>query len=82
MQRLKNIMIAIDQLIWTIITFGKGCPDETMSAAAYRLEQQGKIQGKVFRPVIDFLFFFDNNHCKESYFSEINKKQLPKEYRV
>jgi hypothetical protein len=50
-QRILNLLIVIDQLIYVVITLGSGCPDETMSSAAWRLEQKGKIQGKIFRPL-------------------------------
>ena len=48
-QRILNLLIALDQLAWVIITLGKGYPDETISAAAWRMEQQGKIAGRVLR---------------------------------
>ena len=35
------MLIAIDQLLWVLLTLGKGHPDETISAA-WRMEQQGK----------------------------------------
>lgn len=80
-QRIINFLICLDQLIFNIITLGSSSPDETMSAAAYRLEQDGKLIGKIFRPLIDYMFFFDPKHCEESYKSEFEKKQLPTEYR-
>jgi hypothetical protein len=70
-QRALNLLIAIDQLIYVVITFGRGHPDETMSAAAWRLEQKGRWQGKLFRPLIDKLFWFDPDHCRTSYESEL-----------
>lgn len=66
MRRLLNILIAIDQLIFCLITLGDSNPDETMSAAAWRLEKEGYWQGKLFRPLIDFIFFFQKDHCKKS----------------
>jgi hypothetical protein len=72
-QRILNLLIAIDQLIYVVITLGSGCPDETMSSAAWRLEQKGKIQGKIFRPLIDWLFWFDPDHCRTSYESEVKR---------
>jgi hypothetical protein len=75
-QRILNLLIAIDQLIYVIITLGRGCPDETMSSAAWRLEQSGKIQGKIFRPLIDWLFWFDPDHCRTSYESEVRRARL------
>ena len=79
--RLLNFLISMDQFAFSVITLGKGAPDETMSAAAWRLEQEGKWQGKLFRPMIDKLFFFDKFHCKSSFESDMNRKQLPDIYR-
>lgn len=79
--RLKNILIALDQLLYTIITLGSGNPDETCSSAAYRMEAEGKFFG-FFRPIIDTLFFFDDNHCKESYENELAKKDFIKTYNL
>ena len=79
-QRILNLMISFDQFFFSLITFGGADPDETMSAAAWRLEKNGKIAGRIFRPIIDTLFFFDDNHCKESYESEVERKQLHSEY--
>jgi hypothetical protein len=76
-KRILNILIAVDQLAYVIITLGNGNPDETLSAAAWRLEKQGKIQGKILRPVIDWIFWFDPMHCLNSYVSELlNAKRL------
>lgn len=81
LRRLKNVAIAFDQLVWVLVTFGNGLPDETLSAAAWRMEQQGKLAGRVLRPTIDLLFFFDKNHCRNAYLSEFRKLQLPGSYR-
>lgn len=79
-QRILNLLIALDQLVYVVITLGVGMPDETMSAAAYRMELAGKPAG-VFRRFIDALFWFDADHCHQAYLSEVGKKQLPSEYR-
>lgn len=80
-QRLLNVLIALDQLIYVLITLGKGSPDETLSAAAWRTEQDGKFFGRVFRPVIDLLFLpFERDHCRLSFESEINRSHLPEDY--
>lgn len=53
--------------------------DETLSAHSFRDHKNGvRLWPKT---VIDFLFFFDENHCEESYQSEIDRRQLPPEYR-
>ena len=72
-RRILNILISIDQLLYVLITFGNGDPDETMSAAAYRLEQQNRLAGKLFRPIIDKIFWFDPMHCMKSYEAELEK---------
>jgi hypothetical protein len=73
---IKNVLIGIDQLANTIF---RGEPDETLSSRAWRLEQE---RGRKWpRILIDLLFFFDKNHCYESYLSEIESKQLPSSMR-
>ena len=76
MKRLKNILIAIDQLVNAICG---GWPDETLSSAAHRMEKSGKRSWP--RKLIDALFFFDKNHCAESYESERIGRQSPPELR-
>ena len=77
-QYLLNNAIAFDQQVNTLLG---GSPDETLSARAYRTEQQGKVFGRFFRPLIDALFWFDPDHCKSAYNSELRKLQLPGSYR-
>lgn len=82
-RRLLNLLIAIDQLLWVVFTLGKGSPDETISAAAWRMEHQGKLAGRVLRPVIDAIFLpLERDHCRLSYESEIAGAQLPDSYRA
>ena len=81
-QRILNILIAIDHLAWVVLTLGKGYPDETISAASWRMEQQGKIAGRVLRPLIDLLFLpIERDHCRLSFESEVRGAQLPAVYR-
>lgn len=80
-QRMLNISIAFDQLLYVLLTFGAGSPDETLSAAAWRSEGNGKLLGRIFRPIIDALFWFDPKHCQTSFESELNGRHLPMEYR-
>jgi hypothetical protein len=72
---IKNILIAFDQLCNTLLW---GAPDETVSARAYRLKDDGWWLPYV---LINFLFFWQDNHCEGSYTSEVIRKHLPKEYR-
>ena len=81
-QRILNFLVAIDQLIYVLLTLGAGHPDETLSAAAWRTEQSGKLGGRIFRPVIDLLFLpLERDHCRKAYEAEKHGAQLPKEYR-
>jgi hypothetical protein len=76
MTRLKHILIALDQLVNAI--FG-GWPDETISSRAWRWEKDGVRSWP--RGLIDALFFFDPDHCRESFESERHGRQLPRELR-
>jgi hypothetical protein len=71
----KRVLIAIDQL-FNALVFGQ--PDETLSARAYRLKDEGWWLAYVG---INGLFFWQKNHCKGSYMSEVLRKHLPEEYR-
>lgn len=68
---LKQIAIAIDQLFNTLLG---GYSDETLSARAHRT-------GSAWEPVIDALFFWQEDHCFQSYLSEKERKQLPGAYQ-
>lgn len=81
-RRALNILIALDQFLFCLVTLGRASPDETMSAAAWRLERDGRWAGRVFRPLIDTLFFFDPGHCRASFESEREGSQLPSQYQA
>lgn len=66
--------IAVDQLANALL---QGKADETLSSRAYRAELKGRAFGKIFRPVIDGLFFWQYNHCYNAFLEEVNRKQLP-----
>jgi len=74
---IKQILIAFDQLLNTLIG---GCADETLSSHAYRMHRDGKPWG-FLRRVIDAIFFWQTEHCYESYISEKERRQLPPEFR-
>lgn len=82
-RRLLNVLIAVDQLLWVLATLGNGMPDETISAAAWRMERQGKLAGRILRPLIDLLFRpLEREHCRLSYESEVRGAQLPPTYQA
>lgn len=75
-QYIKNMLIAIDQLFNAAI--GGYC-DESLSSRVYRWEQNGVRAWP--RRLIDRIFFWEPNHCRESYRSEREGRQLPPELR-
>lgn len=72
----KYVFIGIDQLINAILG---GWPDETLSSASYRMDRDGIRSWP--RKLIDGLFFWEKDHCKNSYESERLRRQLPPELR-
>lgn len=81
-QRALNLLIALDQLAYVLLTLGAGHPDETLSAAAWRTEQAGRPWGRIFRPVIDCIFLpVERDHCRTAFEAERRKAHLPPEYR-
>ncbi len=82
-QRCKHLLIAIDQLLWVALPLGNGMPDETISAAAWRMEQQGKLAGRVLRPLIDLIFRpLEHDHCRASFLAELRGAHKPQEERT
>ena len=75
----KEFLIGLDQSLNTLIKLsdGYGYADEMLSARAWRLRHQHP----QLRIWIDRLFFWDTNHCEECYLIELERKQLPPEYR-
>lgn len=76
----KRVLVSLDQAVNVIILFGR--EDETVSARCWRLRTV--FPWNIARRLIDLvaLLFRDKNHCEESYQSELQGKQLPKEYRA
>ena len=80
-RRLLNILIALDQLVYVLLTLGHGSPDETLSAAAYRLWIRDQIGGRWFKPAIDLLFLpLQRDHCRHAYRAEMERRHLPGGY--
>jgi len=86
MERLKHnlwqLLISVDQLFnvfVALVTFRKAWADMTLSAMAWHWNITGKRRW-VYR-CIDTLFFFDKDHCRESYRNECERTQTPLEIR-
>jgi len=78
LERLINVIFALDCFLFSLATLGRSYPYESFSSAAYRAEKYGRLYGK-FRPVIDTLLWFDKNHCERSY--KQAKLNLPEDMR-
>lgn len=73
---LKQVLIAFDQLINALLG---GWADESLSAHAWRQHLEGKRNWPYL--LIDAILFFDGNHCRTSYESELERTQLPSSMR-
>lgn len=76
MPRWKSVLVAFDQFINALCA---GWPDETISSRAWRWHVAGVRSWPC--KLIDALFWFDPEHCQESYFTERLGRQLPPECR-
>jgi len=75
--RLKQFLIALDQLINTLVG---GWADETLSARAYRCHRT-KPHWRTVMYVLDAAFFWQDAHCSASFRSEMERLHLPLVYR-
>lgn len=80
---LLQLGIAVDQVLNVLITpfHGGAWADETLSARAYRMDQDGKPWGRILRPLIDMLFFWQDQHCRTAYRYDIQRRMIPPEDR-
>lgn len=70
-----QILIAYDQLV---NTYFRGWADESISSRAYRYSLSVPCDNCQWaKKLIDKIFFFDPNHCEESYKSEKERLQMP-----
>ena len=74
MDYIKNILISIDQLVNTILS---GEPDESLSSRAWRHYEDGSLKWP--KILIDIIFFWEDNHCYNSYLAELNRDHLKDE---
>lgn len=74
-----QILVAYDQLINALFM---GWADESISSRSYRKSLENPcFNCEWVRKLIDKIFFFDPNHCEQSYRSEKNRSQLPPSLR-
>ena len=70
--RLFQALISIDQTFNTLI--GSGWADETLSAFSHR--RQGWR-----RSVVNAIFFWQTDHCRDAFNAELERRQYRPEYR-
>ena len=75
--KLLQIAIWVDQ---GFNVFFGGYADETISARAYRSSYNSS-RWNTIKNIIDFLFFWQDYHCLQSYLAEKHRKQYPAHYR-
>ena len=75
---LLQIAIAFDQLINALLD---GFADETLSARAHRMRAKEHKYWGWTAGAIDFLFFWQDQHCYHSYLAEMQRRQTPDVYR-
>jgi len=69
--RILRILISLDVFLFALLCFGNVKRGETASAAAWSLEMDGKWQGKLSRPIIDWLFRpLQKDHCLNAWLVE------------
>lgn len=71
---LLALLIAIDQLVNALLC---GQPDETLSSRAHRMRVKGHRYWGWTARAIDTVFFWDRDHCRKAYESELRRRHLP-----
>jgi hypothetical protein len=77
MAGMNQVLIAVDQLANALFL---GYADETLSARLYR-NRANSGWWEFWYETVNGLFFWQKDHCLDSYLAEQTRKQLPKEYR-
>lgn len=88
---MRQLLIWVDQG-FNVLTWAKadatsgfwsgfGYADETLSARAWRLRETTQNWDQ-FRTLVDTLFFWQKNHCQNSYNRELARKGMPKVYQT
>ncbi len=70
MNPILRFLLWLDIKLFVLVTLGNCRSGETISAASWSLKLDGKWQGKVSVPIIDFLarLVFDGpDHCRRAY---------------
>jgi len=79
-----QILLALNKLANALIpplTGTLSYAGEPLSARCYRAWRDGRTWGRVLLPVIDMLFFRQDEHCRNAYLHTLERRHLPPEYR-
>jgi len=69
--RILRILVAFDIFVFALLTLGGAKRNETISAAAWSLRLDGKLQGRIFVPIIDLIFRpLQKDHCLNAWLVE------------
>ncbi|MFC0939011.1 DNA helicase UvrD [Pasteurella multocida] len=74
---LFHLAVALDQLFNAVLG---GAADETLSSRTYRgavLSAKPKKKWEVLYKAINRMFFWEEDHCKQAYESEVKRRQYP-----
>lgn len=77
-QYLQHVGVSLTQLLNAMLG---GWPDESVSSRMWRKEMQGSERASLLRAAVDFLFFWQHDHCRHAYESERERQQLPPSLR-
>jgi hypothetical protein len=75
----KQNLLAFDQFLNTLIG---GWSDETLSSVAHRMRVKGQPVWGWTANTIDWLVFWEEDHCESSYYSELARGHLPPHMRT
>lgn len=80
MNRVVNVLLALDCFLFSVVTLGKSYTSESFSSAAWRAERDGRFYGRA-RKWIDRLFSLlgQKEHCRVAF--QEAKYNLPEDMR-
>lgn len=81
----QQIWMAADQFVNALIppiTGAVSSAGETLSARAFRAWRDGRAWGRVMLPMINTIFFWQENHCRGAHAKLMERAYLPDEYRT
>ncbi|MBV5299472.1 MAG: hypothetical protein JZU64_15430 [Rhodoferax sp.] len=62
-RRFLIVFYVTDNLLLALLTLGECQIGETISSVVWELEFDNKLLGRILRPCIDRLLWFDKDHC-------------------